>query len=106
MSAIREGTRADAQTVLPDRRDAKHTLLGKVFFSVQSWRSPSATRDQASGSTLRRCLRRWAAVGLLAKVHALLAAMLRGHPDLILDTARHSSAARLIGTPRKRTISA
>ena len=50
------------------------------------WRSLSATPDQASGSTLRRCLRRWAERGLLAKVHALLAAMLRGHPDLILDT--------------------
>jgi hypothetical protein len=50
------------------------------------WRSLSATPDQASGSTLRRCLRRWAERGLPAKVHALLAAMLRGHPDLILDT--------------------
>src|SRR3954465_11534108 len=36
----------------------------------------SATMDQASGSTLRRCLARWAETGLLAKVHALLAAML------------------------------
>jgi hypothetical protein len=42
--------------------------------------------DQASGSTLRRCLARWAETGLLAKVHALLAAMLRGNPDLILDS--------------------
>ena len=50
------------------------------------WRSLTATPDQASGSTLRRVLARWAETGLLAKVHALLAAMLRGHPDLILDT--------------------
>ncbi len=50
------------------------------------WRSLTAAPDQASGSTLRRSLARWAATGLLAKVHALLAAMLRGHPDLILDT--------------------
>jgi transposase len=50
------------------------------------WRSLSATPDQASGATLRRCLRRWAERGLLAKVHALLIGMLRGHPDLILDT--------------------
>jgi hypothetical protein len=55
------------------------------------WRSLRASADQASGSTLRRCLRRWAETGLLAKVHALLAAMLRaamlrGHSDLILDT--------------------
>jgi hypothetical protein len=41
---------------------------------------------QASGSTLRRCLTRWARTGLLAKVHALLVGMLRGHPDLILET--------------------
>jgi hypothetical protein len=49
------------------------------------WRGLIATEDQASGSTLRRCLMRWARTGLLAKVHALLVAMLRGHPDLILD---------------------
>ena len=50
------------------------------------WRSLSATPGQASGATLRRCLRRWAERGLLAKVHALLVGMLRGHHDLILDT--------------------
>ena len=50
------------------------------------WRGLRATGDQASGSTLRRCLARWAETGLLAKVHALLVGMLRGHPDLILDS--------------------
>src|SRR3954447_11823002 len=50
------------------------------------WRGLMATEDQASGSTLRRCLARWAETGLLAKVHALLVGMLRGNPDLILDT--------------------
>ena len=50
------------------------------------WRSLSATRDQASGSTLRRWLTRWAETGVLAQVHALLVGMLRGHPDLILDS--------------------
>jgi len=50
------------------------------------WRSLTASEDQASGSTLRRCLARWAETGLLAKVHALLVGMLRGHPDLILDS--------------------
>src|SRR3712207_3601204 len=49
------------------------------------WRGLTATEDQASGSTLRRCLARWAGTGLLAKVHALLVGMLRGHPVLILD---------------------
>ena len=50
------------------------------------WRGLTATEDQASGSTLRRCLARWTETGLLAKAHALLVGMLRGHPDLILDT--------------------
>jgi transposase len=51
------------------------------------WRGLTATEDQASGSTLRRRLARWARTGLLAKVHALLVGMLRGQPDLILDTS-------------------
>src|SRR3712207_4244658 len=38
------------------------------------WRGLTATEDQASGSTLRRCLAHWAETGLLAKVHALLVA--------------------------------
>jgi transposase len=50
------------------------------------WRGLVASEDQASGSTLRRALTRWTGTGLLAKVHALLVSMLRGHPDLILDT--------------------
>src|ERR1700752_2757108 len=50
------------------------------------WRSLTATVDQASGATLRRCLALWAETGLLARVHAMLVGMLRGHPDLILDT--------------------
>ncbi|SDE57103.1 IS5 family transposase [Belnapia rosea] len=50
------------------------------------WRSLTATEDQASGSTVRRCLRRWATARVLPKVHALLVGMLRGHPDLILDS--------------------
>jgi transposase len=50
------------------------------------WRALTATKDQASGATLRRCLARWAATGVLAKVHALMIGMLRGHPDLIIDS--------------------
>jgi transposase len=50
------------------------------------WRSLRATSAQASGSTLRRRLADWAAVNLLQRVHALLVAMLRGDPDLILDS--------------------
>src|SRR5690349_25177190 len=49
------------------------------------WRSLRATPMEASGSTLRRRLADWAAVNLLQRVHAVLVAMSRGHPDLILD---------------------
>ena len=35
---------------------------------------------------MRRWLTRWAETGLLAQVHAVLVGMLRGHPDLILDS--------------------
>jgi transposase len=50
------------------------------------WRSLRATADKASGSTLRRAFERWTRTGLLSKVHALLVAMLRGNPVLILDS--------------------
>jgi hypothetical protein len=49
------------------------------------WRGLKATPVQASGSTLRRRLADWA-VNLLHWVHAELVAMLRGDPDLILDS--------------------
>jgi len=50
------------------------------------WRSLRASSGQASGSTLRRFLARWAETGVLVKVHAILVAMLRGNPTLILDS--------------------
>ena len=50
------------------------------------WRSLRAKADMASGSTLRRAFERWTRTGLLRKVHALLVAMLRGNPTLILDS--------------------
>ena len=50
------------------------------------WRGLIATATQASGSTLRRSLVRRAETGLPARVHALPVGMLRGHPDLILDS--------------------
>jgi transposase len=50
------------------------------------WRSLRATIEQVSGSTLRRFLAFWAENAVLAKVHALLVAMLRGNPTLILDS--------------------
>ena len=49
------------------------------------WRSLTATAVQASGSTLRWPTR-WARNGILAQLHAVLVGMLRGHPDLILDS--------------------
>ena len=50
------------------------------------WRSLRASADRVSGSTLRRCLARWMRSGLLAQVHAMLVAMLRGNPVLIVDS--------------------
>jgi transposase len=50
------------------------------------WRSLTASTGKASGSTLRRRLREWAEGNLLQQAHAVLVAMLRGHPDLILDS--------------------
>src|SRR4051812_27202818 len=50
------------------------------------WRSLTAAEAQVSGSALRRWLARWAETGVLAQVHAVLVGMLRGHPDLILDS--------------------
>jgi transposase len=50
------------------------------------WRSLKATAERASGSTLRRRLQEWAADNLLQQAHAVLVAMLRGDPDLILDS--------------------
>ena len=62
------------------------TTLRRFLREGTPWRSLTATEEQASGSTLRRCLARWAKTAVLAKVHVLLVSMLRGHPDLILDS--------------------
>lgn len=50
------------------------------------WRSLRATPAEASGSTLRRRLAGWAEINLLQRVHAMLVAMLRGDPTLIVDS--------------------
>jgi transposase len=50
------------------------------------WRSLRATPARASGSTLRRRLAERAEVDPLQRAHALLVAMPRGDPDLILDS--------------------
>jgi transposase len=50
------------------------------------WRSLHASVEKVSGSTLRRWLAHWGKTAVLAKVHALLVAMLRGNPTLILDS--------------------
>jgi hypothetical protein len=63
------------------------------------WRGLRATSVQASGSTLRRRLADWAEINLLQRVHALLVAMLRGNPDLILDSCsvRAKRGGNLVG---------
>ncbi len=60
------------------------------------WRSLRAGIAKASGSTLRRCLARGSATGVLAQVHALLVGMLPGNPVLILESSgcAPSAAAR------------
>src|SRR3954453_9947906 len=50
------------------------------------WRSLRASETQASGATLRRRLTEWARTDLLGQVHVTLVGLLRGHPDLILDS--------------------
>lgn len=60
--------------------------LGRFLREGTPWRSLRASKDEASGSTLRRAFTRWARTGLLRKVHALLVAMLRGNLTLILDS--------------------
>jgi transposase len=50
------------------------------------WRSLRATPSQVSGATLRRRMAHWARRDLLRQVHVTLVGMLRGHPDLILDS--------------------
>ena len=62
------------------------TTLRRFLREGTPWRSLTATEEQASGATLRRCLARWAETAVLAKVHVLLVSMLRGHPDLIVDS--------------------
>jgi transposase len=63
------------------------------------WRSPRATPEKASGSTLRRRLQGRAAESLLQQVHAVPVAMLRGDPDPILDrcSARAKRGGDLTG---------
>lgn len=84
----------DACTGVPEpRRGHPTTETVRVVSTLRQflregtpWRSLTATADKASGSTLRRHLERWAETGVLARVHAMLVAMLRGNPDLILDS--------------------
>jgi hypothetical protein len=60
--------------------------LRRFLHEGSPWRSLRASVEQVSGSTLRRFLAYWAENAVLAKVHALLVAMLRGNPTLILDS--------------------
>ena len=68
------------------------------------WRGLRASADQASGSTLRRCLARclarWMRSGLLVRVHAMLVAMRRGNPALRSDgcSARPKRGPSAAGT--------
>src|SRR3954470_11331555 len=50
------------------------------------WRRLRGTAEEVSGSALRGFLAYWGENTVLAKGHALLVAMLRGNPTLILDS--------------------
>ncbi len=50
------------------------------------WRSLTASADLASGATLRRRLQAWFREGRLQQAHAVLVRLLRGGPDLIMDS--------------------
>ena len=50
------------------------------------WRGLTASAVEASGATLRQRLRDWSREGRLQKAHAVLVRLLRGGPDLILDS--------------------
>ena len=50
------------------------------------WRSLRSSTSEVSGSTLRRYLTRWAQSNLLWQVHVTLLGLLRGHPDVIVDS--------------------
>src|SRR3954453_3997067 len=50
------------------------------------WRSLRASEAEVSGATLRRRLTEWTRTDLLWQVHVTLVGLLRGHPDLILDS--------------------
>ena len=67
--------------------------------TASAGQASGSTAGQASGSTLRRRLRDWADGALLPQVHAVLVAMLRGDPDLILDrcSARAKRGGDLTG---------
>ena len=83
--ALRGSGRARAGA--PARGDVRVLATLRRFLREGTpWRSLRATSAQASGSTLRRRLADWAAINPLQRVHALLVAMLRGDPDLILDS--------------------
>jgi hypothetical protein len=61
--------------------------LSRFLREGTPWRGLSATgRFRPADRPCGRCLARWAETGLLARGHALLVGMLRGHPDLILDS--------------------
>ena len=52
------------------------------------WRGLRASDEQASGSTLRRTLARWAEQDVLGRAHAMMVSLLRRPgPDLIVDSS-------------------
>ena len=66
------------------------------------WRSLRASDEEASGSTLRRTLARWAETNVLGRAHALVVRLLRRPGrDLIVDSSsvRAKRAAVTLSSP-------
>lgn len=63
-------------------------ILRQFLRDGTPWRGLKPPQDQASGSTVRRHREDWAEIGLGARGHALLVGMLRGNPDLSLESCR------------------
>jgi transposase len=70
----------------PTRTVRVVATLRRFLREGSPWRSLTASAGLASGATLRRRLRAWAAEGRLQKAHAVLVRLLRGNPDLIFDS--------------------
>ena len=70
----------------PTRTVRVVATLRRILREGTPWRGLTADAGLASGATLRRRLRTWTREGRLQQAHAVLVRLLRGGPDLIVDS--------------------